>query len=210
MAKWEKWNERLGFGSVILVFCKACVCTLDHDDVIKWKQFPRYWPFVRGILRWLVNYPHKGQWRGALMFPLIYAWIKAWGNNREAGDLRRHRTHYDVIVMCESQTWWCYNASPLTFSLMPILNWIMNETLVARDPGSQLLHKYTMIFIYFVLFLLTFHMPQLFLKHKYEFIFYISHLHWSLRWRTWINSFLMEDNGPFIPISLLFGRCCML
>ena len=21
----------------------------DHDDVIKWKHFPRYWPFVRGI-----------------------------------------------------------------------------------------------------------------------------------------------------------------
>ena len=20
-----------------------------HDDVIKWKHFPRYWPFVRGI-----------------------------------------------------------------------------------------------------------------------------------------------------------------
>ena len=23
----------------------------DHDDVIRWKHFPRYWPFVRGILR---------------------------------------------------------------------------------------------------------------------------------------------------------------
>ena len=42
---------------------------------------------------------HKGQWRGALMFSLICAWIKRWVNNREAGDLRRHRAHYDVIVM---------------------------------------------------------------------------------------------------------------
>ena len=42
-----------------------------HDDVIKWKHIPRYWPFVRGIT----------------------------GLNREAGDLRRHRAHYDVIVM---------------------------------------------------------------------------------------------------------------
>ena len=41
---------------------------LWHDDVIKWKHFPRYWPFVRGIHRWLVNSPYKGQWRGALMF----------------------------------------------------------------------------------------------------------------------------------------------
>ena len=35
-----------------------------HDDVIKWNHFPRYWQFVRGIHR----SPHKGQWRGALMF----------------------------------------------------------------------------------------------------------------------------------------------
>ena len=41
-----------------------------HDDVIKWKHFPRYWPFVRGIHRCPVNFQHKGQWRGALMFSL--------------------------------------------------------------------------------------------------------------------------------------------
>ena len=35
-----------------------------HDDVIKWKHFPRYWPFVRGIHQSPVNCPHKGQWRG--------------------------------------------------------------------------------------------------------------------------------------------------
>ena len=72
---------------------------VDHDDVIKWKHFPRYWSFVRGIHRSPVNSPHKGQWRGALMFSLICAWINDWVNNGEAGDLRRHRTHDDVIVM---------------------------------------------------------------------------------------------------------------
>ena len=71
----------------------------DHDDVIKWKHFPRYWPFVRGIHRSTVNSPHKGQWRGALMFSLMCARINSWVNNREAGDLRRYRRHYDVIVM---------------------------------------------------------------------------------------------------------------
>ena len=50
-----------------------------HEGIIKWKHFPRYWPFVHGIHRSPVNSPHKGQWRGALM--------------------RRHRAHYDVIVM---------------------------------------------------------------------------------------------------------------
>ena len=46
-----------------------------------------------------VNSPHKGQWRGDLMFTLICARINGWVNNREAGDLRRYRAHYDVIVM---------------------------------------------------------------------------------------------------------------
>ena len=69
-----------------------------HDDVIKWKHFPRYWPFVRGIHRSPVNSPHKGQWRGALMFSLIYVWINGWANIK-AGDVRRYRAHYDVTVM---------------------------------------------------------------------------------------------------------------
>ena len=43
--------------------------------------------------------PHKGQWRGALMFSLISAWMNGKVNNREAGDLRRYLFHYDVIVM---------------------------------------------------------------------------------------------------------------
>ena len=73
-----------------------------HDDFIKWKHFPRYRPFVRGIHRPPVNSPHKGQWRGALMFSLIYTWINGWVNNGEAGDLRRHRAHYDVTVMLGS------------------------------------------------------------------------------------------------------------
>ena len=77
-----------------------------HDDVIKWKHFPRNWPFTRGIHRSPVNSPHKGQWRGALMFSLICVWINDWVINREAGDLRRYRAHYDVIVMAL-----CYTGS---------------------------------------------------------------------------------------------------
>ena len=71
----------------------------DHDDVIKWKHFQRYWPFVWGIHRSPVNSPHKGQWRGALMFSFICGWINGWANNRKAGDLRRYRGHYDGFVM---------------------------------------------------------------------------------------------------------------
>ena len=106
-------------GSVVLITAKFCpdwkfafnksnVDHLDHiasllrhvsagmcrDDVIKWKHFPRYWPFVRGIHRSPAKSPHKGQWRGTLMFPL-----NGWVNNGGAGDLRRHQAHYDVTVM---------------------------------------------------------------------------------------------------------------
>ena len=83
--------------------CTALDIMLKPLNIKWWRHqmeiLSGYWPFVRGIHRWPVNSPHKGQWRGALTFSLICAWINGWVNNREAGDLRRHRAHYDVIVM---------------------------------------------------------------------------------------------------------------
>ena len=55
------------------------------------KKFPRYWHFVREIHRSPVGSPHKGQWREAQQ--------TGKANNPGAGDLGRHRGHYDVIVM---------------------------------------------------------------------------------------------------------------
>ena len=81
-----------------------------YDDVIKWRHFPHYCPFVRGIHQSPVNSPHKGQWRGALMFSLICARINRWVNNREAGDLRRQHAHYDVTVIYVTMQYiqkWC-------------------------------------------------------------------------------------------------------
>ena len=72
---------------------------LFHDDVIKWKHFPRCWHFVRGIHRSPVDSPLKRKWRGVLVFYLIRAWTNGWANNRDAGDLRRYRAHYDVTLM---------------------------------------------------------------------------------------------------------------
>ena len=70
-----------------------------HDDVIKWKHFPRYCPFVMGIHRSPVHPPHKGQWRGALMVSLNSAWTIGGINNWYADDLKRHRAHHDVNAM---------------------------------------------------------------------------------------------------------------
>ena len=77
------------------------VSHLWHDDIIKWKHFPRYWPFVQGIQRSPVNSPHKGQWRGALMFYLICALNKrlskhSWGWWFKTPSLPLWR-HYDKI-----------------------------------------------------------------------------------------------------------------
>ena len=61
---------------------------------------------IRRAYRWLgLNSPHKSQWRGT-MFSLICAGINCWVNNPEAGDLRRHRTRYEVIVMCDWRVLW--------------------------------------------------------------------------------------------------------
>ena len=104
---YTKWDFMRRYFIVILS-CIYYVCFFNymyqwffmpHDDVIKWKLFPRYWPFMRGIHRSPVNSPQKGQWRGALMFSLICAWINRWINNGEAGYLIRYRPRYDVIVM---------------------------------------------------------------------------------------------------------------
>ena len=73
--------------------------TVFHDVVIKWKHFPCNWPFVRGIRRSTVNSPHKGEWREALLFSLIRAWINGWVYNHEASVSRRQCAHYDVVTM---------------------------------------------------------------------------------------------------------------
>ena len=45
-AKYWSWT----MGSIM----DGCVLLTSHDDVIKWKPFPCYWPFVRVI--------HRSQW----------------------------------------------------------------------------------------------------------------------------------------------------
>ena len=67
----------------------------NHDDVMKWKHFR-----VTGHLcgeftghRWI----SRTKASDAELW--CFLWINDWLNNREAGDLRRNRAHYDVTVM---------------------------------------------------------------------------------------------------------------
>ena len=70
------------------VYPSIIIC---HYDVIKWKHFPRYWPFVRRIHR-----SQRSQRPVTRSFDIFCAWINGWVNNREACYLRRQ---YDVIVI---------------------------------------------------------------------------------------------------------------
>ena len=103
---------------------------LTHDDNIKWKRFPRYWSFVRGIHR----FPHKGQWRGPVMFSLISAWINGSVNNREAGDLRRHGAYYDVTVM-----------RSVIISAMSICRWVISQ--IFHEFIIELLREFHLLFV---------------------------------------------------------------
>ena len=91
-----------------------------------------------------VNSPHKGQWRGALMFSLICAWINDWVNNREAGYLRRHRGHYDVKVMrgkdCISEMIRNWDVAMSAYSILPIWGHHLGKWPFCNDhewPGKR-------------------------------------------------------------------------
>ena len=115
------------------------ICAVVHDDFIKWKHFPRYWPFARGIHRSPVNSPHKGQWRRALMFSLICVLINGWVNNHEASDLRPH-----PAIMTSSWTadgigprfHWQHSifGDESIFQFYPVDGWLR----VRRLPGERL------------------------------------------------------------------------
>ena len=49
--------------------------------------------------------------------PLIWTWTNGWVHNRDAGDLRSHRAHYDVTVMTFVAL--CHNSPPFTVSSAP-------------------------------------------------------------------------------------------
>ena len=87
--------ERNIFALVLIDMIFNVLVGFFYDDVIKWKQSPRYRAIVKGIQQITVEASHKGQWR----FSLIYAWIIGWASNRDAGNLRYHRCHYYVFAM---------------------------------------------------------------------------------------------------------------
>ena len=62
----------------------------------------QWWRHQMGIRRSPVNSRTKASDAELWCFLWSAPWINGWVNNREAGDLRRHRVHYEVIVMCRA------------------------------------------------------------------------------------------------------------
>ena len=125
------WSCESAAGMSIVEELNCNLCW--HDDVIKWINFPRYWSFVRGIHRSSVNSLHKGQWRGAFMFPLSASWTNGWVNNRDDGDLRRHRAHYDVIIMEIRWRPRVADADPLSNFWHKLYHWINNAACIREN-----------------------------------------------------------------------------
>ena len=78
---------------------KGSLLSLRHDDVIKWKHFPRYWPFVSG------EFPSQRPMTRS--FDVFFDLRPSKRLNKQ---LRRHRAHYDVAVMnCWNIVFHCTN-----------------------------------------------------------------------------------------------------
>ena len=82
---------------------------LAHDDVIKCKHFPRHWPFCAGNSTVTAEFP--SQRPVTRVFSLICAWTNGWVNNRDSGNLMRHRAYNNVIVM---RSWYQIQDNPFS------------------------------------------------------------------------------------------------
>ena len=130
----DAWNQIWKLRAVHLPFMCGFIC-LQYCTIIQYRrgliivEWFRLWYYRHAGRPWwrhpmkafsaslalcAGNSPasDKGQWRRALMFPFIFAWTNSWACNRETGDLRRHRSHYDATVM---------------LSMVKVLRWVYGE-----------------------------------------------------------------------------------
>ena len=90
-----------------------------------------------------VNSPRKGQWRGVLVFSLMFAWTNGRVNNGDPGDLRRHGAYYDVIASDRRVTY--VTSSPIYCKLATSViengpRIIVNQTLLHMFANNSRRH----------------------------------------------------------------------
>ena len=73
-----------------------CPITQYHDDVIKWKHFPRYWPFLRGI--------HRSPVTGRLNTRLSKQWWGWWFETPLLPLWRHCNCYCELQIKCSSRS----------------------------------------------------------------------------------------------------------
>ena len=85
------YNERDGVSNHWCLNCSTFCTDADQRKHQSWESLV----FLRGIHRWLVDSPHKDQWRSALMFSLIW-WP---GDSPHKGSLMQKMFSFDDVIM---------------------------------------------------------------------------------------------------------------
>ena len=105
---------------------------LVHVDVIRWKHFPRYWPFVRGIHRSPVDF--------SLQRPVTRSFEVFFDlslNKRLSKHLRQRRVQFDVTAWQTMEIWiWITK-----FAICICIYVLIEPTPVAiyQKPGSPMI-----------------------------------------------------------------------
>ena len=116
-----------------------------HDDVIKRKHFPRYWPFVWGKAPVTGGFPSQ-----RLVTRSFDAFIDL-SNNRGAGDKRHHGAHYDVTVMDTSMEDMCKIDRKFTTTTLRMFIGLLSAFLVTEGVSFQLPVVYSVLCEYICL-----------------------------------------------------------
>ena len=166
-----------------------------------------------------VDSPHKGQWRGVLMFSLICVWTKGWANNRDVGDLRRHRTHWIPLTKGQLRGKCFYLMTPswIPHCVFPtILSLVHFGHATLRHPTVwSILLIYLAIPLYVAPFYNRYHWCfwpyQLMLIHSIIItieVFGHTNLCWSipLRWRHNGRDGVSKHQPHDCLLNRLFGR----
>ena len=123
------------------------VCSTFHlNMMMSWNGTIFHVACVWGILRSIVDSPHKGQWHGILMFSFICTWTNSLVNHWDPDDLRHHHDRYDIIIMIISSLhllsmlcwtvllldpcimrFWCHVCCPNFLPLETVKPLILNE-----------------------------------------------------------------------------------
>ena len=118
-----------------------------YDEVIKWKHFPRYRPFVRENQQSLVNFPHKGQWGGTLTMFLDLRLNKrlskhwwGWWFETPLCPLWRHCNENGCNGIISMQVIYTLQSRQMRFMASQILNLSTTQSIFAHQLVTRI-HK---------------------------------------------------------------------